>query len=419
MPIFALVDCNNFYASCERVFNPRLDGKPIIVLSNNDGCVIARSNEAKTLGVPMGAPFYEWKKLADRGVLHAFSSNYALYGDMSHRVMVSLQHFCPDMEIYSIDEAFLWLDGMKTKNLVIYSQMIRKKIKEWVGLPVSIGIAPTKTLAKIANHYAKKKTLEGVFDLCDPRIQDRVLSECPVENIWGVGRRIAKRLRELRIQSARELRDANLKMIRTHFSVVVERIVEELRGISCIPLEFFQAKKQIMSSRSFGRLVTDLQELEESISHYTAIACVKLRKQNSLAGGLSIFLHTNHFIEKEPQYGNTINYSFSEPTNDSGLMIGVAKHCLRKIFRSGFRYQKAGILLMNLSSPTIRQYDLFSPRSNRSEKLMQVVDAINNEQGNNTVFFAAEGIERRWKARCHRMSKRYTTRWNELVEVVC
>ncbi len=417
MSIFALVDCNNFYASCERVFNPHLEGKAIVVLSNNDGCVVARSNEAKKLGVPMGAPFHEWRVLCDKKKLYAFSSNYALYGDMSHRVMSSLQYFCPEMEIYSIDEAFLSLDEYKNKDLLLYSTQIRKSIKKWTGIPVSIGIGPTKTLAKIANRVAKKNTAEGVFDISPLSIRKNILEQFPVEDIWGIGFRLAKRLKELNIQTALELRHANLKMIRTHFSVVMERTVEELRGISCIPLETIQPRKQIMSSRSFGKLVTDLNELEEALSHYAARACVKLRKQKSLTGGISIFLHTNHFRDNEPQYGNSTTYKFSEPTCDSSFIINAAKKCLGKIFRPGFRYQKTGIMLLDLSPQTIKQFDLFLPRRNKSELLMQTLDSINENFGKDSLFIAAEGIQRSWKTRCQHMSRRYTTCWDELATV--
>lgn len=419
MSIFSLIDCNNFYASCERVFNPHLDGKAIVVLSNNDGCIVARSQEAKKLGIPMGAPFFQWEKLCDKKILFAFSSNYALYGDMSNRVMTILQDFCTDLEVYSIDEAFLCFDGFNEKDLVSYSSHIRKTIKAWTGLPVSIGIASTKTLAKIANSVAKKKTIEGVFDLRNPTVCENILSVFPVENIWGIGHGFAKRLNALNIKTAKNLRDANLKMIRANFSIVMERLVEELRGISCIPLEIVQPRKQIMSSRSFGKLVTDINELEEAISHYTAKACLKLRKQNSLAGGINIFLHTNYFREKEPQYGNSISYKFLEPICDNSYIISAAKKCLQKIYRSGFCYKKAGIMLLDLSPQTIKQFDLFSIRQNKSDSIMQALDSINEKIGENTLYFAAEGVQRSWRTRCSRRSPRYTTQWNELAKVIC
>jgi DNA polymerase V len=419
MSTFALVDCNNFYASCERVFNPSLDGKAIVVLSNNDGCVVARSNEAKKLGVPMGAPFHEWKRLCDKKILYAFSSNYALYGDMSKRVMQVLESFCPDIEIYSIDESFLCLDGFLHKDLVQFSMQMRKQVKQWTGIPVSIGIGPTKTLAKIANHIAKKRTAEGVCNLTDAAIRESFLDDFPVEDIWGVGARYAKRLTELNIYTARQLRDANPKMIRLNFSVVMERVVQELRGVSCIPLEEIQPKQQIMSSRSFGKLVTDVEDIEEALSTYAARACLKLRNQQSVAGGLSVFIHTNRFRIGEPQYANSITYQFTEPHNDNGYIIRIAKKCLGQIFRPGYQYQKTGIMLLDLSPESFVQHDLFSQIKSRSENLMPVLDLINKKFGKDTVFTAAEGIECDWRARCKRMSPKYTTSWLELVRVSC
>lgn len=367
----------------------------------------------------MGAPFHEWQKLCDKNILFAFSSNYALYGDMSHRVMTSLKYFCPDIEIYSIDEAFLSLDQFQKINLLTYAATIRNEIKKWTGLPVSVGIAPTKTLAKMANHIAKKNAVTGVFDLSDPDVQEKVLAEFPIADIWGVGRKLAKRLQDLNIYTARDLRDANLKMIRMHFSVVMECVVEELRGTSCIPLEMVQPRKQIMSSRSFGKLVTELSELEEAVSYYTAKACLKLRKQNSVAGGISVFLQTNFFRKNDEQYSNSIHYRFATPSSDNGFMVSIAKKCLKNIFRKGYRYQKAGIMLLDLSPRTIKQYDLLSIRENKSELLMQTVDLINHKWGNRMLFMAAEGIKRNWKTRCNRLSSRYTTQWHELAKVYC
>lgn len=366
--LFALVDCNNFYASCERVFNPKLEGKPIVVLSNNDGCIVARSNEAKQLGIPMGAPFHQWNKLIKEHSVHVFSSNYEFYGDMSHRVMTILEHFCPDIERYSIDEAFLSLSGLAWKDLSDYTSEIRQTIKQWTGLPVAIGFAPTKTLAKVANYIAKKKTPTGIYDLCDKAKQDEILADFPVEELWGVGSRIAARLKNFDIHTAKELRDFDQKTLRKEFSVVMERLIQELRGISCLPLESVQPRKQIMSSRSFGNLLTELESIEEAISHYAAKACIKLRSQKSRAGGIYVFLHTNHFRENEKQYGNCITLNFLEPTSDSSYVIKMAKEGLRKIYRKGYRYHKAGLMLLDISSTTIKQHDFFIPRRCASKK---------------------------------------------------
>lgn len=300
MPIYALVDCNNFYASCERVFNPRLNNKPVIILSNNDGCIIARSNEAKALGIPMGAPFYQWKNFCKQHHIHVLSSNYELYGDMSGRVMTTFASICPNMEIYSIDEAFLVLDGFKWKNtLTEFAFEIKNRVLQWTGIPVSIGIGQTKTLAKIANKIAKTQTSTNVFEIMDLTLQEQIMKHFPVEDIWGIGSRLAKRLHKMNIKTAQNLRDADPKAMRIQFNVTMEKMISELRGISCLPLESFQPRKQIISSRSFGYAVTALKNLEEAISYYAATAALKLRKQRSLTQGISVFLHTNTFRSEQ------------------------------------------------------------------------------------------------------------------------
>lgn len=418
MPIFALVDCNNFYASCERAFNPRLEGKPVVVLSNNDGCVVARSNEAKKLGIPMGAPFFKWKDMIYKNKVHVFSSNYELYGDMSHRVMTLLSQSCPDIEIYSIDEAFLILDGFNWQDLMTYAKTLRQNIKTWTGIPVSVGLGPTKTLAKMANSLAKNQTTEGVFTLCDEIIREQILSEYPIEKIWGVGRRLAERLSKFDINTAKDLRDSDPKLLRREFSVVMEKIVYELQGISCIGLESIQPRKQIISSRSFGKKITKLEELQEAVSHYAKIASLKLRNQKSVAASICVFLHTNLFNEKEPQYGNSATFRFPEPTADTSYIIRMAKKCLSHIFKSGYQYQKTGVMLLDLRPNTIKQYDLLTREAvQKNQSLLKTIDSINEMYGRNTIFYCAEGISRAWQMRNERLSPRYTTRWSELVEV--
>jgi DNA polymerase V len=420
MPIFALVDCNNFYASCERVFNPSLEEKPIVVLSNNDGCVIARSNEAKIIGIPMGAAFFKWRVFCQKNQVHVFSSNYALYGDMSYRVMNTLEQFCPTLEVYSIDEAFLDLDGFKEQDLMVYSIHLRKKVRMWTGIPVSIGIAPTKTLAKIANHIAKKRTSEGVFSLLNEDARDAILTEFPLKDVWGIGNKISVKMKELNIHTAKDLRDADHKLIRKKFGVVVERIIQELKGISCLPLESVQPRKQIMSSRSFGSPVTKLEELEEAISHYTAKACIKLRKQKSVAQGIHVFIHTSLFNESQPRYGNSTSSHFLETTSDSRKIIRSAIECLRNIYKPGYRYQKAGIMLMDLSKNTIKQFDILtSSRLQKDDLVMNTLDLINAKLGKESIFICAEGTHREWQIRSDRRSPRYTTQWKELPIVIC
>lgn len=417
MSIFALVDCNNFYVSCERVFNPRLEKKPVLVLSNNDGCAIARSNEVKKMGIPMGAPFFKWKKFCEENNVTVLSSNYELYGDMSDRVMNVLQSLSPDMEIYSIDEAFLKWDGMSPSDLLTHMLEIRKTIKQWVGIPVSIGYAPTKTLAKVANHIAKTQMQEGVFDLIDPVKRKIMLEDFPLEKIWGVGRQLSVRLKKMNIHNAQALCDSDPKKMRHYFSVVMERMVQELRGFSCLGLETPAPRKQIISSRSFGKPVTQLQELEEAVSHYAATASVRLREQGSVARGISVFLQTNRFSESQSYYGNSVSLSFPIPTNDTAKIIALAKEGLRHLFKSGYRYKKAGIMLLDLRPTTMRQYDFFNSENPKREILMRTLDTINEIYGKNTVYHAAQGVQREWQMKFEHRTPRYTTRWSELLLV--
>ncbi|MDR3476444.1 MAG: Y-family DNA polymerase [Gammaproteobacteria bacterium] len=419
MTNFALIDCNNFYASCERAFNPSLEGVPIVILSNNDGCIIARSNEAKKLGVPMGAAYFEWKSFFLKHGVQVFSSNYALYGDMSNRVMTLIESFCPEIEVYSIDEAFIDLQSFSNETIIEYIKTIKRKIRTWTGIPVSIGVAPTKTLAKIANIIAKKKSIEGVFDLSDPHICEQALSEFLVEDIWGVGRNIAAKLKSMQIVTAKDLKYSNIKMMRQSFSIVMEKMICELRGVSCLLLEEVQPKKQIMSSRSFGRAVTDLGELESAVSYYAANACYKLRKQGSVAKGIHVYIHTNFFKKNQPRYANSISQHFIEPTSDSRVIIKTAITALRHIYKRGYRYKKAGIMLLDVQSNTIKQYDLFSQTASKSEALMQTLDQINCKMGKNSIFICAEGTSRPWLGQSNFRSNRYTTRLDELPVVGC
>jgi DNA polymerase V len=414
MTLFALVDCNNFYASCERVFNPALEGKPIVILSNNDGCVIARSNEAKPF-INMGAPYFKCRPICEKNNIAVFSSNYELYGDLSARVMACLQGFCPELEIYSIDEAFLSFSTFNHFDLVEYSKKIRHQIKMCVGIPVSIGIGTTKTLAKMANHIAKKHT--GVFAITNPT----PLNTFPVANIWGVGRRIAARLNQFNIHTAHDLMLADPKTMRREFSVVMEKMIAELNGVSCLPLvDLPPAKQQIMSSRSFGKPVTLLRELEEAISSYATRACIKLRGEHSVAGGIYVFLHTNPFKENQKQYSNAFSYQFTQPTDDTRSIITHAKTCLKKIYKAGFQYKKAGIMLLNLTPKTMQQYDLFNNTVKRnSMDVMQVLDEINQRFGKKTLFLCAEGTQQAWRMQRNKISKRYTTHWDELAIVIC
>ena len=419
MSIFALVDCNNFYVSCERVFDPYLAKKPIIVLSNNDGCVISRSNEAKSLGVPMGAPFYKYREIIEKNNIEVYSSNYQFYGDMSQRVMKSLGMMIPkqDIEIYSIDEAFIRLDGYERPDVIDLSIEIKKNILNWTGIPISVGIAQTKTLSKVANHIAKKNTSTGVFDIRNNKLQEQILSNFQIEDLWGISYRWGKKLRKLGINNGLDLRNSDSKFIRKKFSIVLERIVYELRGIPCLDIEKVTNKKSIMSSRSFGKLVTELESLEQAISTYATIACEKLRHQNSKSQGIYVFLQTNRFRKDLPQYRRSMKYKLDLPTSDTGYIINAGKKILKKIYRKGYHYQKCGIMLFDLSSKYIQQENLFVKSNQSNEHLMESLDTINKAMGSDTVFFAAKGTQNNWKMRRNKLSSRYTTNWMELPKV--
>ncbi|MBM3603127.1 MAG: Y-family DNA polymerase, partial [Alphaproteobacteria bacterium] len=317
--IFALVDCNNFYASCERVFDPALAKRPIVVLSNNDGCVVARSNEAKALGIKMGAPFFQQKAIIERHNVAVFSSNYTLYGDMSQRVMQSLRLLVPELEVYSIDEAFLRLDSLESLGIATIVRDIRAKIGQWTGIPTSIGIAPTKTLAKIANHMAKKHTSSGIFDMRDGILQRQVMQNLAVEEVWGIATRWGTKLRAMGISTALQLRDSDAKKIRQHFGVVGERLVLELRGVSCLDLQQVAARKTIMSSRSFGKPVADYDSMMQAVATYVARACEKLRQQDYRAQGVYLYIRTSPF--QDPYYHNGAMIGLPSPTSDTGQVI--------------------------------------------------------------------------------------------------
>jgi DNA polymerase V len=399
------------------VFDPSLKERAIVILSNNDGCIVARSNEAKSLGIPMGAPIFKQKAVIKKHNVAVFSSNYQLYGDMSKRVMDSLNLFTPDMEVYSIDEAFLRLDYLQPRNLHEYCEIIREKVLQWTGIPVSIGIGPTKVLAKIANHVAKKQT-DGVFDIQCLQKQDEILKSLDVDKVWGIARSWSERLNSMSIYKASELRDASPPIIRKHLSVVGERILRELKGQSCIDLEAIQPKKNIMSSKSFGKPLTKKEPIEEALSNYAARACEKLRKQNSRAQAVHVFIQTNGFRETDRQYNNVITHTLTTPTSDTRIIIEAAKFCLSRIYKHGYRYKKTGIMLLDLIPISLEQKQLFVDFDHRpGDHLMKVVDHINKDHGPDTLFFGAQGVTRAWKMRCGSRSPRYTTQWDELLMV--
>jgi DNA polymerase V len=420
--MFALVDCNNFYASCERVFQPRLEGQPIVVLSNNDGCVIARSNEAKALGIPMGAPYFKFEKMMRENGVRVFSSNYALYGDLSRRVVQVLARYAPAYEVYSIDECFLDFSGL-SQDLTGYAQEIARTTRQWTGIPVSIGIASTKTLAKIANRMAKKglSPTGPVLDwnhIADPGAS---LAAVPVEDVWGIAGRWGERLRALGIAHAGALREADPKRMRGEFGVVMERIVWELSGLSCLSLETVPPpRKQILTSRSFGEKVTCLDDLRAAVTRFAARAGEKLRAQGLSAQALCVFIHTSPFDPVGPHYSNAVTLAFDSPSQDSGLLIRTAGRGLERIYREGYAYQKAGVMLLDLVPVGMEQISLFTPEAAdpiRSSRLMQALDQINRRHGRQSIRFAGEGLSNRWLMRTRLKSPNYTTRWEELPTV--
>lgn len=416
-PIFALVDCNNFYASCERVFDPRLKGRPIVVLSNNDGCIVARSNEAKALDIPMGQPAFKLEEAFRRHGVEVFSSNYALYADMSVRVMETVAQFAPRMEVYSIDEAFLDLAGIP-QDPTVYSRQIRNTVRQWTGIPVSIGIGPTKTLAKAANRLAKRTpTADGVLDLSRSETQAEALRKIEVADVWGIGPRGGKKLQSAGIPDALALRQADTDRVRRILGVNGVRTLLELQGNSCFGLEENPpAKKSIIVSRSFGKKIETLAELQEATATWAARAGEKLRQEKRAAGVMSVYVMTSRFEERRP-YFNAQTVTFAQPATDSRELIATALACVENLFRPGLRFHKSGVILQDLVDRDHIQLGLFDRLDRaQSRRLMDTIDRI-NLRGPVPVFWAAQGTQQEWRLRSARRSPRYTTAWNELPTV--
>lgn len=423
--VFALVDCNNFYVSCERVFHPELRNRPVVVLTNNDGCVIARSQEVKDLGVNAGEPYFKCKHKFAKLNVKVFSSNYTLYGDMSQRVMQTLIHFCPEVEIYSIDESFLRLDRLKVDSYLKFGRMLREKVMKWTGIPVSVGIASTKTLAKAANELAKAiQKFEGVLDFTclDNSQVDELLKRLELQDVWGVGRRYAKKLKFQGIENAYNLKCMKQKTAKKKMTVTGMRTVMELNGYSCIDLEESPDPKQsITSSRSFGRYVKSKSQLAQAITYHVEKASEKLRKQDSVARCVTVFLMTNRFRDDHRQYFNSKLDRFEVATDFS---VEINKHAMRvldQIYKPKINYKKCGIYLTDIRSKKDLQFEVFNKVDEnvymQKEVLMDAVDRINDEWGSGTVKIASQGVKRKWKMRRDMLSRRYTTCWDELLEV--
>lgn len=420
--MFALCDVNSFYASCETVFRPDLKGRPVVVLSNNDGCVIARSAEAKPF-VKMGEPYFKQKDMFRRHGIIAFSSNYELYADMSNRVMTTLEELSPRCEIYSIDEAFCDLTGVRNcRDLTDFGREIRETVLRRTHLTVGVGIAQTKTLAKLANHAAKQwqRQTGGVVDLSNLERQRKLMALLPVDEVWGVGRRISKKLESMGIDTVLKLADTDIRFIRKHFNVVLERTVRELRGEPCLGLEeFAPVKQEIVCSRSFGGRITEYHEMRQAICSYASRAAEKLRGEHQYCRFISAFVKTSPFALNEPYYGNSASVKLLTPTQDSRDIITAATKCLDAIWRDGHRYQKAGVMLGDFYSQGVAQLNLFddnAPRKN-SEKLMEVLDHLNAKNGKGALYFAGQGIQTAWQMKREMLSPRYTTRYSDLLEV--
>lgn len=423
--LIALVDANNFYVSCERVFRPDLIGKPVAVLSNNDGCMVARSQEVKDLGVKMGVPLFLVQHLVNRHNIQLFSSNYALYADMSARVMATLEAFAPRVEVYSIDEAFLDLTGVYPclNDPIAYGHRIRKSVVRGTGIPVCVGMGPTKTLAKLANFAAKKwKKVGGVLDLSHPVRREKLMRIVPVGEVWGIGSRTSAKLNQVGINTAWDLAIQPSKRIQSQFNIVVARTVLELNGIPCLELEEMSPnKQQIVCSRSFSRRLTQYHELLAALAEFCSRAAEKLRKQHSVTRCITVFIRTNPFNPQEPQYQRSASLKLDADTQDTRVIVNTVNRLLKEIFKIGYGYHKCGVQLSGIkpdSSPTqIELFDVIDhglPTENRA--LMEVVDQI-NRRFPKAISIAATGFDKSWQPKADRVSQRYTTRWNELVGV--
>ncbi|PDH46556.1 MAG: SOS mutagenesis and repair protein UmuC [Flavobacteriales bacterium MED-G15] len=418
--MFALIDCNNFYASCERVFQPQYEGKAVVILSNNDGCVIARSNEAKALGIPMGAPAFKFRKEFKKHNIKVFSSNYPLYGDMSHRVMKILENYTPNVEIYSIDEAFLKFEGFEYFDLRETGLKMRKQVRQWTGIPVSVGIAPSKALAKIANKIAKKfaNQTDGVYCIDSDEKRLKALKWTPISDIWGVGMRHSKRLEALGIKTALDFVNLPDGWVKKHMSILGLRLKRDLEGMPSIQLEeATPAKKSIATTRSFKNMLTKFIDLEERITTYTLLGAEKLRKQRSCASAIYVFVRSNPFQTATEQYRNGCTVTLPYATDSSLILNQYALKGLRSIFKSGIEYKKAGILLLGLSPSTSRQMSLFEKNTARHTALMQAMDKIHRRFGPHRMKLASQDLKQTWKMRRDHLSNRFTTEIKEVIKV--
>ena len=416
--MYALVDCNNFYASCERIFNPTLRHKPIVVLSNNDGCVVARSNEAKALGIPMGAPAFEYKQLFLQNQVQVFSSNYALYGDMSNRVTKILRKYTPDLEVYSIDESFLQFQGFENYDLIEYGKLIREDVLKSTLIPTCIGIAPTKALTKVANRIAKKyPQFNGVYAIDTDEKRIKALRWLDIEDVWGIGRQFAKKLKAKGVNKALDFTLLPDEYVRKEFTVVGLRLKKELEGISAIELDDVKTKKNIATTRSFDKTYEDKSYLDERVATFAATCAEKLRNQHSNCQIVTVFIFTNRFQEGKPQYYQSINVTIPFPTNSSIEIIKYAKIGLDAIFKEGYAYKKAGVIVGGITPESEKQFNMFEDEHPKHRKLMNVMDQMNFKYGVKKLKIGSQALDKTWKMRQDLLSPNYTTKWNDILTI--
>ncbi|MCA9389775.1 Y-family DNA polymerase [candidate division WWE3 bacterium] len=418
--MIAVIDCNNFFVSCERVFRPELQDKPVAVLSNNDGCFVARSNEVKQLGIPMGAAAFEYQTQIKQHNIQLFSANFTLYGDISHRVMTTIREHAPETEVYSIDEAFIELSDINKQTRIKFAEKLRADILQWVGIPVSIGIAPTKTLAKAANERAKKDlTLNGVLDISDEEEIQQLLREISIRDVWGIGRNLNEFLHRYGIYSALDLKNANDRLLKQQQSIVLQRTVLELKGIACIPIAPHQPEqKTIITSRTFGTPVENKLVLQKAVAAYCSRAAEKLRKQRLRARSLSLFIRTSRFQKDDTYYYKSLTVDFPEPTSYTPVITHHAMKMIDEAYLHGYRYKQAGITLHNLMPRDHVQQNLFSHEDHdRHDQVMQAVDKINHRWGTDSVHTAISGTNQLWSTKQSQRSPSYTTRWDQLPQV--
>lgn len=417
--MYALIDCNNFYVSCERVFNPLLNNKPVVVLSNNDGCVISRSNEAKALGIPMGAPAFKYEDIFKKNKVFVYSSNFTLYGDMSNRIMTILNEYTPELEIYSIDEAFLNLEGFEHNDLTAYCLEIRNKVLKWTGLPISIGIASTKALTKVANRIAKKFPVKtnNVYLIDNEEKRIKALKWLKVEDVWGIGSKLSKKLNNKFVKTAYDFTLLRDEWVLKHLTVVGLKLKHDLEGIPRIKFETPQKKKNIATTRTFEENYSSFEKIKERVVTFASSCAEKLRKQKSCCNVLMVFVHTNGFRKDLPQYSRNIVLKLPFPTNSNIELAEFAVIGLEKIYKEGYQYKKAGVIVMNFSPENALQLKLFENRNEKHIPLMQAMDKINYIYGKHTIKLSSQDAKRLWKMHQEKLSPRYTTNINEIITV--